>query len=113
MVLLYSTLVIQYVLHLFDKKEQIKLTKISNYLGWYWIDPNSGMADDAIFVHCNLTAAGETCIYPDLQSRRMPNIQWRKESEKGDWFSNLRGGFKVQYNIIFIMITTFILYLLT
>lgn len=56
------------------------------------------MPDDAIFVYCNLTSAGETCIYPDLQSRRMPNIQWRKENEKGDWYSNLRGGFKVMIN---------------
>jgi len=26
----------------------------------------------------------------------MPNIPWRKESEKTDWYSNLRGGFKVK-----------------
>lgn len=32
--------------------------------GWYWIDPNLGMVDDAIYVFCNMTAEGETCVHP-------------------------------------------------
>lgn len=64
-------------------------------LGWYWIDPNLGMADDAVSVFCNMTGGGETCVYPDVHSREMPNIPWRREGDKNDWYSNLRGGFRV------------------
>lgn len=54
------------------------------------------MANDAIHVFCNLTAKGETCIYPDVHTVQMPNIPWRKENSEGnDWFSELRGGFRV------------------
>lgn len=63
--------------------------------GWYWIDPNLGMADDAVYVYCNMTNAGETCVHPDIHTSQMPNIPWRKEDNKTDWYSNLRGGFKV------------------
>lgn len=65
---------------------------------WYWIDPNLGMPDDAVFVFCNLTNSGETCIFPDVQSTRMPHIPWEKtpESKKREvWFSSFRQGFKV------------------
>jgi collagen type V/XI/XXIV/XXVII alpha len=68
------------------------------YLDWYWIDPNLGMPDDAVFVFCNLTNSGETCIFPDVQSTRMPHIPWEKtpESKKREvWFSSFRQGFKV------------------
>lgn len=54
-----------------------------------------GMPDDAIYVFCNMTGSGETCVYPDLQSSKMPNIPWRKESGKEDWYSNMRGASKV------------------
>lgn len=67
-------------------------------IGWYWIDPNLGMADDAVYVYCNMTNMGETCVYPDIHSSQMPNIPWRKENNKTDWYSNLRGGFKVSLN---------------
>ena len=63
--------------------------------GWYWIDPNLGMPDDAIYVFCNMTGSGETCVYPDVQTSKMPNIPWRKESGKEDWYSNMRGASKV------------------
>lgn len=66
-------------------------------LGWYWIDPNLGMNDDAVYVFCNMTAEGETCLFPDIHSSTMPNIPWRKENEKDDWYSNLRGGFRVRH----------------
>lgn len=36
--------------------------------GWYWIDPNLGMVDDAIYVFCNMTAEGETCVHPGMKS---------------------------------------------
>ena len=60
--------------------------------GYYWVDPNLGMVDDAVKVYCNMTS-GETCVYPDIHTSKMPNIPWRK-SGRG-WYSQLRGGFKV------------------
>ena len=57
------------------------------------------MADDAVYVYCNMTAEGETCVFPDLHSSQMPNIPWRKENDKTDWYSNLRGGFRVIWTI--------------
>lgn len=66
-------------------------------LGWYWIDPNIGMPDDAIYVYCNMTGGGETCVFPDIHSSQMPNIPWRKEGNRNNWYSNLRGGFKVSW----------------
>lgn len=52
------------------------------------------MPDDAVYVLCNMTASGETCVFPDIHSSQMPNIPWRKEPENG-WYSTLRGGFRV------------------
>lgn len=78
-------------------------------LGWYWIDPNLGMADDAVYVFCNLTAKGETCIYPDKDRAVLPSyIQWRKENEDNDWYSNLKDGFKVTYDSIGTVQMTFL-----
>ena len=54
------------------------------------------MPDDAIFVFCNMTVSGETCVFPDIQSASIVNIPWRKTNNYPDaWFSDLRGGFKV------------------
>lgn len=58
------------------------------------------MKDDAIYVYCNMTAEGETCISPDKHSSSMPNIPWRKESPKKEWYSNLRGGFRVGHKLL-------------
>jgi len=64
--------------------------------GWYWIDPNLGMPDDAIYVYCNVSNMGETCIFPDIHSSHMPNVPWKNRNKnRNDWFSRLRGGFKV------------------
>ena len=66
--------------------------------GFYWIDPNLGMPDDAVKVisathrktpltfcnpqvWCNMEAGGETCVSPDVHASRMPNIPWRKSTE--------------------------------
>lgn len=38
-------------------------------LGRYWIDPNHGCNGDAIEVFCNFTAGGQTCIYPDKDTK--------------------------------------------
>lgn len=89
--------------------------------GWYWIDPNLGVMNDAIQVWCNLTAGGHTCVYPDYRSRMVTisgvvygivyamsqNLQvtytlflqvipqfWPKDGNS-IWFSEFRGGFKV------------------
>ena len=77
-------------------------------LGWYWIDPNLGMPDDAIYVYCNMTGSGETCVYPDLQSSKMPNIPWRKEGGKEDWYSNMRGASKITYETVGLVQMTFL-----
>jgi len=68
--------------------------------GWYWIDPNLGMPDDAIHVFCNITRQGETCVYPDPHTSKIPNIPVRKTNSKLMWFSKLRGGFKMTYESI-------------
>jgi collagen type V/XI/XXIV/XXVII alpha len=65
--------------------------------GYYWIDPNLGMVDDAVKVYCNMSS-GETCVYPDLHATKMPNIPWRKSGL--GWFSVLRGGFKISYDSV-------------
>merc|ERR1712142_398557 len=64
--------------------------------GYYWIDPNLGMTDDAVKVYCNMSAGGETCVTPDIHASRMPNIPWRKSTE--GWYSTLRGGFRISYD---------------
>jgi collagen type V/XI/XXIV/XXVII alpha len=64
--------------------------------GYYWIDPNLGMVDDAVKVYCNMSAGGETCVNPDIHASRMPNIPWRKSTE--GWYSTLRGGFRISYD---------------
>lgn len=84
------------------------LKETSLILGWYWIDPNLGMIDDAIYVYCNMSAKGETCVFPDIHSSAMPNIPWRKENNKNDWYSNLRGGFKITYETIGVVQMNFI-----
>lgn len=56
------------------------------------------MVDDAVYVYCNMSSKGETCVYPDIHSSTVPNIPWRKDTHKNDWYSNLRGGFKVRYS---------------
>merc|ERR1711872_533171 len=64
--------------------------------GFYWIDPNLGVTDDAVKVYCNMTAGGETCVFPDVHASRMPNIPWRKSQD--GWYSSLRGGFRISYD---------------
>lgn len=38
-------------------------------LGYYWIDPNEGPADDAVKVYCDFTF-NATCVYPDRSKVR-------------------------------------------
>ncbi|KAK2184695.1 hypothetical protein NP493_256g02000 [Ridgeia piscesae] len=69
--------------------------------GWYWVDPNLGVSDDAIYVWCNMTAGGDTCVHPHTEYAKGPLKSWQKESDTdknpGKWFSELPGGFKVRY----------------
>ena len=67
-------------------------------LGFYWIDPNLGMSDDAVKVFCDMTDGGKTCVFPDVHASKMPNIPWRKSGD--GWYSNLRGGFRISYDSV-------------
>ena len=53
------------------------------------------MPDDAVYVFCNMTGGGQSCVFPDMHASKMPNIPWRKNGATATWFSKLRGGFKV------------------
>ena len=44
---------------------------ISVPVGWYWVDPDLGVADDAIYAWCNMTAGGDTCVHPDSESGKV------------------------------------------
>ncbi|KAK8786190.1 hypothetical protein V5799_007446 [Amblyomma americanum] len=33
--------------------------------GWYWVDPNWDVPDDAVRVFCGMRAGGETCVFAD------------------------------------------------
>ncbi|EAA02247.3 AGAP012765-PA, partial [Anopheles gambiae str. PEST] len=61
-----------------------------------------------VYVFCNMTAAGETCVFPDIHSSQMPTIPWRKENDKTDWYSNLRGGFRISYETVGTVQMTFL-----
>lgn len=78
--------------------------------GWYWIDPNLGMTDDAIHVFCNMTGRGQTCLQPDKNTAQLPAVPWSKEGAEGPgaWFSTLRGGFKIMYEDIGLIQMTFL-----
>lgn len=76
--------------------------------GWYWIDPNLGMPDDAIYVYCNMTADGETCVFPDIHSASIVNIPWRKTANSEALFSDLRGGFQITYEAVGAVQMTFL-----
>lgn len=64
--------------------------------GWYWIDPNLGVTDDAAKVFCT---AGETCVFPDAETSSTKMSAWKKDSDDAGkvWFSKLRGGFRIGY----------------
>ena len=68
------------------------------FTGYYWVDPNLGMTDDAVKVFCSMSTGGETCVYPDVHASKMPNIPWRKSGD--GWYSSLRGGFKVLKSLL-------------
>lgn len=53
------------------------------------------MIDDAIYVFCNLTAHGESCVFPDVQTSNLPELPWKKEGHVEQWFSGFSDGFKV------------------
>eukprot|EP00063_Salmo_salar_P062418 XP_014037253.1 PREDICTED: collagen alpha-1(XI) chain-like [Salmo salar] len=59
--------------------------------GEYWIDPNQGCSGDSFSVHCNFTAGGETCIFPDKKFSGVRITSWPKELP-GSWFSEFEHG---------------------
>ncbi|XP_040356487.1 collagen alpha-1(XI) chain [Ixodes scapularis] len=72
--------------------------------GWYWIDPNLGVADDAVRVFCGITSGGESCVYADGDVSSVRLSKWdkgtRDAKNKTSWFSELKGGFKLRYGAI-------------
>lgn len=50
-------------------------------IGWYWVDPNLGVPMDAINVYCNMTAKGETCVYPETESRLVSGYLRRRMTD--------------------------------
>uniref|UniRef100_A0AAQ4RBK2 Collagen, type V, alpha 3a n=1 Tax=Gasterosteus aculeatus aculeatus TaxID=481459 RepID=A0AAQ4RBK2_GASAC len=65
--------------------------------GDYWIDPNQGCHRDSIKVHCNFTADGETCLYPDKRIENVKLAAWNKE-KPGSWYSQFRKGKQFSYS---------------
>jgi collagen type V/XI/XXIV/XXVII alpha len=69
--------------------------------GWYWVDPSGSAENEAIAVWCNMTARGETCLYPNSNSNQVSLQFWRKDEksskQNSKWFSELDGGFKIEY----------------
>jgi len=64
--------------------------------GYYWIDPNRGCIADAIYVFCNFTASGETCI--ESNSSNLPFKQWHKADDQDVLsLANLLGIERVTY----------------
>lgn len=72
------------------------------FVGWFWIDPNLGAPNDAIQVWCNLTAHGETCVYPNRKKRMVTPKFWekKKSNDEETWFSDMYGGFEVSQNFV-------------
>lgn len=64
--------------------------------GYYWIDPNLGVIEDAINVFCNMSAGGHTCVSPDKHTASSAVIPYKKERSER-WFSALTTGFKITY----------------
>lgn len=39
-------------------------------IGWYWIDPNLGMINDAVRVFCEM-GNGESCVFADPGTQKV------------------------------------------
>eukprot|EP00111_Clytia_hemisphaerica_P002234 TCONS_00006265-protein len=66
--------------------------------GFYWIDPNQGNPSDAMFVFCNFTRGGETCVYPDDNAASDQDFSY--DMQKNDWFSRSKRGFMIGYKFV-------------
>ncbi|KAH7981508.1 hypothetical protein HPB49_024929 [Dermacentor silvarum] len=74
--------------------------------GWYWVDPNLGVPDDAVRAYCGMRAGGETCVFADGGEDSVRIARWEKPSSHAadngslSWFSQLKGGFRVGYRTV-------------
>ena len=58
----------------------------SLFTGMYWLDPNGGSKEDAIFVQCNYRVSEiETCLFP--LEEKYPLRNWvHRGKDKFRWF---------------------------
>ena len=70
---------------------------VCHFEGFYWIDPNLGISNDAVLVHCDMTAGGHTCIEPNNQTRSEP-LAFHKRERQQRWFSSHSNGYQIEYD---------------
>eukprot|EP00056_Hartaetosiga_gracilis_P010294 m.151150 g.151150 ORF g.151150 m.151150 type:complete len:956 (+) comp13291_c3_seq1:335-3202(+) len=64
--------------------------------GYYFIDPNGGSTDDAVYVECDMEKGGWTGIHPQ---REVPFNNWWTSGDGYRWFRDMTGGFEMPYDI--------------
>uniref|UniRef100_T1H142 Fibrillar collagen NC1 domain-containing protein n=1 Tax=Megaselia scalaris TaxID=36166 RepID=T1H142_MEGSC len=72
--------------------------------GWFWIDPNGGLPNDAIYVYCKKSFKDneqniESCVFPDESTAEGINKHWNAPRTENLWFSNFIEGFKITYEL--------------
>ncbi|XP_077507291.1 collagen alpha-1(V) chain-like [Amblyomma americanum] len=72
--------------------------------GWYWVDPNWGVPDDAVRVFCGMRAGGETSVLADGVTDSARLSWWPASasaaSNASSWFSRQKGGFRLRYRTV-------------
>lgn len=66
--------------------------------GFYWIDPNQGGGEDAVFAYCDFLNGGETCVYPDDETKSAARVEM--DASKAGWFSEANTGSFIGYKSV-------------